>query len=324
MSSISAPIVGAPRFHESFWSRYRRELSVLLAYVALLLSLAVYRLAFYRVQFRATWVSAAPALVMAVGMTLVIVARQIDISIGSQFSVCGVVAGVIAASGAPVWLAALGAIVVGAVMGAMNGALVAWLRLPSIVVTLATMVILRGVLLWRTQGAAVHLPAGFQWFRQSQRVGQAIILIVALAVLAIFAIAMRWLAMGRCIYAIGSDEEAARLTGIRPRRVIFVAFVIMGALTGLAALLNISQFVLIYPNIGDGLELAVIAAVVVGGTAISGGRGTLIGTLIGVALLGTIGSALQFLDIPSQWAKAIQGAIILAAVAADGLGRGRK
>jgi rhamnose transport system permease protein len=310
-----------PPAGEGFLWRFRREISVLLAYLAILVALGIFRPAFYRAQFRATWVSAAPTLVAAVGMTLVIISRQIDISVGSQFCVCGILAGSLAAAGWPVWAAGLGAIVGGGVMGAVNGALVAGLKLPSIVVTLATMVILRGLLLWESSGAAVYLPDGFQWFGRSQQAGQTIIVIVALLVLLVFACGMRWLAGGRSVYAVGSDEEAARLAGIRPKRVIFWTFVITGALTGLAALLNTTKFVLVYPNAGEGFELQVIAAVVVGGTAISGGRGTLVGTLIGVALLGTIGSALVFLHIQPQWAKAIQGAIILLAVASDGLYR---
>ena len=290
-------------------------------YLSLLAVLAIFRPEFFRSQFRAIWVSAAPTLAAAVGMTLVILARQIDISIGSQFSVCGIVAAALAAAGAPPWLACCGAILVGTLIGAANGALVAWLGLPSIVVTLATMVIFRGALLWQTQGAAVHLPDGFQWFGFSQRAGEAIIVIAALLVLAIFACGMRWVAVGRSVYAVGADEESARLAGIRPKRVIFGVFVLMGALTGLAALLNTARFVMVYPNAGEGLELQVIAAVVVGGTAISGGRGTLLGTLIGVALLSTIGSFLLFLHTQPQWEKAIQGIVILIAVASDAMYR---
>jgi len=321
MSSLSAPVTARVPAGESFLGRFRREISVFLAYAAMLAVLAVYRPAFFQSQFRATWVSAAPTLIAAVGMTLVIISRQIDISIGSQFSVCGMVAGWLAASGFSIWQAGLGAVLAGAIMGALNGGLVAALKLPSIVVTLATMVILRGLLLWRSSGAAVYLPDGFQWFGQSQQTGQAIIVVIALSVLFLFACAMRWLAAGRSVYAVGSDEEAARLAGIRPKRVIFATFVITGALTGLAALLAATRFVLVYPNAGEGLELEVIAAVVVGGAAITGGRGTMLGTLIGVALLGTISSALVFMHIQPQWAKAIQGGIILIAVASDSLYR---
>jgi rhamnose transport system permease protein len=321
MTTFSPQLVAPRTQGEGFVWRYRRELSVLLVYLLLLGVLAIFRPDFYRAQFRATWVSSAPVLVAAVGMTLVILARQIDISIGSQFSVCGVVAGLVVAAGAPVWVAAVGAIAIGAAMGAANGALVAWLKLPSIVVTLATMVILRGALLWQSQGAAVRLPDRFQWLGFSQQGGEAVILLIALLVLAVFACGMRWIAMGRSVYAVGADEEAARLSGIHPKRVIFMVFVLMGALTGLAALLNTARFVMVYPNAGEGLELQVIAAVVVGGTAISGGRGTLPGTLVGVALLGTIGSFLLFLHTQPQWEKAIQGIIILIAVASDAVYR---
>jgi rhamnose transport system permease protein len=205
-------------------------------------------------------------------------------------------------------------------MGALNGALVAGLGLPSIVVTLATMGILRESLRWGQEGEFVRdLPADFQWFGAGQTAGQWLVVGVALAVVLLFAWAMRHVAAGRAVYATGSDPEAARLAGIRPQRVIFGVFVLMGALTGLAALLNSIRFPTVDPNAGTGLELQVIAAVVVGGVAISGGRGSLLGTFMGVALLGSIAPALVFLHTQPQWEKAIQGAIILAAVASAGL-----
>ena len=148
------------------------------------------------------------------------------------------------------------------------------------------------------------------------------ILGVAFAVFAVFAWAMRNLAVGRAVYATGSDPEAARLAGIRPKRVVFGVFVTMGALAGLASLLNAVRFVEVDPNSGSaGLELQAIAAVVVGGTAVSGGRGTLVGSLFGVLLLGSIGPALVFLHAQPQWEKVVQGLVILVAVASDALGR---
>jgi rhamnose transport system permease protein len=308
----------------TFWGRYQRELSVFATYGGLLLLLFVFAPSFFQAQFRATWVSAAPVLVAAVGMTLVILARHIDISIGSQFSICGVVAGLAAKAGLPMPAVALVTTAAGGLFGTINGALVAGLGLPSIVVTLATMVILREALRWAREGEAVrNLPESFQWFGASQSAGQWIMLAIAFAVFAAFAWSMRYVAAGRTVYAVGCDPEAARLAGIRPRRVVFWVFVLMGLLTGLAALLHSTRFAIVDPNAGAGLELEVIAAVVVGGTAISGGRGTLAGTLAGVALLGTIGSALVFFNVQSQWEKAIQGLIILLAVAADGLARRR-
>jgi rhamnose transport system permease protein len=304
---------------------HRREWSVAAAFAGLLLVLAVAAPSFYKLeQLRAVLVSGAVVLVAAVGMTLVILARQIDISIGSQFSICGVVAGLLAQAGMPLPVVVAGALLAGAALGALNGVLVARLNLPSIVVTLATLVILREALRWWREGEFVrNLPPSFQWFGLGQAVGPWAVVGVAGGVFVAFAWGMRNLAAGRAVYAVGSDAEAARLVGIRPRRVIFGVFLVMGLLTGLAALLNAVRFADVDPNAGTGLELQVIAAVVVGGTAISGGRGTLFGTLAGVALLGIIGPALVFLGTEPQWEKAIHGLILLVAVASDALERRR-
>jgi len=300
--------------------RYFRELSVAAALGLLLLVLAVVAPAFFaRQQLLSMLTTAAPVLIAACGMTLVIVARQIDISIGSQFALCSIVAGLLAQAGLPMPVVALGAIAGGAVLGAFNGALVAGLGLPSIVVTLATMVTWREALRWWREGEFVKdLPDQFQWVGLGQGAGQTIILLGALAVFAVLAYAMKYLAAGRFVYAVGTDREAARLAGIRPQGVTFGVFVLMGALTGLAALLNAIRFADVDPKTGTGLELQTIAAAVVGGVAISGGRGNLWGVLAGVLLLSCIAPALVFLQLPPQWEKAIQGAIILLAVAVDG------
>jgi rhamnose transport system permease protein len=312
--------------------RHRRELSVAAAYALFLILLAFAAPRFFgRDPLRNLIVSQAPLLVAAVGMTLVILCRQIDISIGSIFSVCGVVAGLLARAGMPIALVALSTLATGGLLGSVNGVLVARLGLPSIVVTLANLVIWRESLRYVREGEFVRgLPAGFQWFGAGQQAGQWIVVSIALLVFAVFAWGLRNLSGGRVIYATGSDPEAARLVGIRPRRVVFTVFVIMGALSGLAALLNAIRFADVDPNAGLGLELQVIAAVVVGGVAVTGGRGNLIGSLLGVALLGSIAPALVFLGTnpylaflgsKPQWEKAIQGLIILLAVASDSFNR---
>src|SRR5262249_34656908 len=155
------------------------------------------------------------------------------------FSICGVVAGLLARSGLPVGLVGLGTLLAGGGLGAINGALVAGLGLPSIVVTLATLVIGREALRYAREGEFVrNLPAGFQWFGAGRGPGQGLVVAIALLVFAAFAWGLRPLMAGRSVYATGSDPEAARLAGIRPRRVVFSVFVTMGALAGLAALLN--------------------------------------------------------------------------------------
>ena len=159
-------------------------------------------------------------------------------------------------------------------MGAINGALVARLGLPSIVVTLATLVIGRESLRYVREGEFVrNLPPGFQWFGAGQAAGQWLVVAIALVVFARLPGACATWRPARAVYATGSDPEAARLAGIRPRGVVFAVFVVMGGLAGLAALLNAVRFADVDPNAGRGLELQVIAAVVVGGVAVSGGRG---------------------------------------------------
>jgi rhamnose transport system permease protein len=306
-------------------TRHFRELSVAAALGALMLILAFTAPAFFgRSQLLATLTTAAPVLITACGMALVMISRQIDISVGSQFALCSMIAGLMAKAGWPMPLVALGAVAGGAGLGAFNGALVAGLGLPSIVVTLATMVTWREALRWGREGEFVKdLPDRFQWFGLGQAGGQAAILVAAALLFALLVVAMKHAAAGRFVYAVGSDREAARLAGIRPQAVTFSVFVLLGAFTGLAALLNAIRFADVDPKTGTGLELQAIAAAVVGGVAVSGGRGNLWGVLVGVLLLACIGPALVFLKMPPQWEKAVQGAIILLAVAADGW-RGRK
>lgn len=304
--------------------RYKRELSALLAYVVLLIVVGIMAPAFFgAANLRDLVLNNAPTLLIATGMTLVILVGQIDISVGSQFAVCTVAAGLLAKSGIPLPLLLLCVVLLGSAMGALNGVLIGYLQLPSIIVTLAMLVAWRDALRWITAGAWVQdLPANFQWFGLGQAMGQWLIVGVALLILVLFSWILHNLGGGRAVYAVGSDSEAARLAGIEPKRIVFGVFVVMGALVGLAALLNAVRFSIVPSNSGVGLELKAIAAVVVGGTAITGGRGHLFGTLIGVALLGTIGTALTFLGINPFWEKAIQGAIILVALVSDvALGR---
>ncbi len=294
----------------------RRELSLALAILALGLVLGVAAPGFFSWgNQRDLMIANLPVLIAALGMTAIILTGQIDISVGSQFAICSVAAGLFAKAGLPMPVAALAACAVGALMGAANGALVAYVRIPSIVVTLATMVALRDGLRWVTQGAWVQdLPASFQWFGRSQRASEAITAACALALLLAAGWGLRNLAAGRAVYATGSNPEAARLAGIDPARVVFAVFLLTGALTGCAAVFNAVRFNQVPINAGIGLEMQVIAAVIVGGAAVTGGRGSVVGTFLGVILLGSIGPALTYLGVSAYWERAIQGAIILVAV----------
>jgi len=297
----------------------RREWSVAIAIAALAIVLAVAAPSYFSAEnLRDLFLVTMPVLVAAIGTMLVILTGEIDISVGSAFAICSVVSGVVAKAGVSAAGAGLAACAAGAALGALNGALVAYGRIPSIVATLAAMVALRDGLRWITQGAWIEdLPARFQWLGVTQA---SFPLVAAATVVALFgavAWTMRHVAAGRAVYATGSNAEAARLAGINTAAVKLSVFTIAGALTGLAALLNSVRFNQIPTNTGLGLEMKVIAAVVVGGTAITGGRGTFTGTLLGVILLGAVGPALTFLGVSAQWERALQGAIILAAVTID-------
>ncbi len=300
-----------------------REISLAAALAVLLLVLGLKAPRFFTTaNLIDLSVSFAPALVAASGMTLVILARHIDISIGSQFAACGLVMGLLAKAGLPMPLAAASGILAGAGLGAVNGALVAGLGLPSIVVTLATMVAWREGLRAATEAVWIRgLPADFQWLGLGQTGGRALIVLAALVVFGALAWGLRSLRAGRSVYATGSDAEAARLAGLRPRAVVFFVFVAMGALTGTSAVLTTIQFNDVQANAGVGLELNVIAAVVVGGVAISGGRGSMLGVLLGVVFLGVLGPALVFLGGKAHWDRALQGAIILVAVTSEAASR---
>lgn len=298
-----------------------REWPALAALLVLYIFLAISAPGFYALDnLKDLALANISVLLVAAGMTLIIVIGQIDISVGSLFAVTSVACGVLVKMGLPIFVAPFAAILIGAALASINGGLISFVRAPSIVVTLATMIVWRESLRWSTGGAWVEdLPDNFQWFGLGQQAGQAAIVIVALVLFLLFWWASENLSAFRAIYATGSDSEAARLAGIPIKRVLFSVFVLMGAVAGVAAMLNAVRFSDVPANSGMNLELKAIAAVVVGGTPITGGRGSLLGTFIGVLLLGSIAPALTFLGVNPYWEKAIQGAIILATVLFDAI-----
>jgi rhamnose transport system permease protein len=298
---------------------HRREMSVAIAIAALALILAIAAPGYFAGEnLSDLFLANIPVLVVALGMTLVILSSQIDISVGSTFALCSVVAGMLAKSGLPLGLMTLTTCLIGAMIGSLNGTFVAYVRIPSIVVTLAAMVALRDALRWQTQGAWVQdLPSSFQWLGFTQHEYPFASLSFVMVLIVLLGWGLRNTAAGRAIYATGSNAEGARLAGYDTQRITFSAFILMGILTGFAAVLNSVRFNQIPSNTGIGLEMKVIAAVVVGGTAITGGVGTITGTVLGVVLLSAIGPALTFLGVNAYWETAIQGGIILIAIVID-------
>jgi rhamnose transport system permease protein len=298
------------------WSRERPAAVALAAMLAVLAILAP---AFFSpANVRDLIMANAAVQIVALGMTLVILTGEVDVSVGASFGLCAVIFGLAAQAGLPVPVAAAFAVACGGLVGLVNGVLVGGLGLPSIVVTLALLAIVRDGQRWATEGAWVRdLPASFQWFGLGQGRGEGLVIGATILVVVLVAWILQSLPSGRAIYAVGSDAESARLAGLAPRVVIGIAFVVCGLLTGLAAVLNAIRFAEVPGALGAGLEMKTIAAVIVGGTAITGGRGSVAGTVIGVALLGAIGTGLTFLGISAYWERALQGAIILAALVSD-------
>lgn len=295
---------------------FGRERSLVIVIAVLAGVLAIFTDGYFsRANLTDLFLANLPVLIVALGATMVIVSGEIDISVGSVFAICSVLAGVTAKTGLPMPVVALAIALIGGALGALNGSLVAYLRIPSIVVTLATMIGLRDALRWATEGAWVQdLPVRFQWFGLSQSAYPIAMGFMVALVAGTMAWGARHLGAGRAIYATGSNASAARLAGLDVALVKCSVFTLAGALTGLSAVLNAARFNQIPGNAGLGLEMRVIASAVVGGAAITGGRATFTGTVLGVVLLGAIGPALTFLGVSAYWERAIQGAIILAAV----------
>lgn len=315
--------MSSPSRSNSVASRYAREIGLLVSIGVLLSIPAFTNRGFYRLSvFEGMILDNLSVLIASVGMTLVIIAAEIDISIAAQLAVCGVVAGTLSQLGLPIVAVIPITIACGAVLGLLNGVLVARLAIPSIVATLATWVLLENGLLWITKGEWVQdVRSDFQWFGMGPGHGRLAFALAAVAAFAVFALILSRTRFGRRFYAVGCSHEASLRMKIHPDRVILQAFVILGMLMGLAALIHYCRFPSIETGGGRGLELKVIAAVVVGGTAITGGRGSLPGTLLGVALLSVVSSVLAFTPLGSTAERAIQGAIILLAVVADKLFR---
>ena len=303
----------------SVMTRYAREAALLVSIAILAVIPAFSNPGFYRASvFQGIILDNLSVLIAATGMTVVIVTAEIDISIAAQLAVCGVAAGSLSRVGLPIVGVVPAAIACGALLGLMNGVLVARLMVPSIVATLATWVILENGLLWVTRGEWVQgVRSDFQWFGLTPGQGQIAFCVLAIAVFAVAAFVLARTRFGRRFYAVGCDHDAALRMKIHPDRVVLLAFVILGALMGLAAVVHYCRFPSIETGAGRGLELKVIASVVVGGTVISGGRGRLFGTLLGVGLLAMVGSVLAFTPLGATAERAVQGAIILLAVVAD-------
>jgi ribose/xylose/arabinose/galactoside ABC-type transport system permease subunit len=276
-------------------------------------------------------VTAAPAVIVGCGLTLVIVTGEIDISVGSLMGVLAAVLGLLTSAEYPykwpVWAAVLLVLALGAGVGLINGFLITIGKVPSIIVTLGMLTALRGATELLLNGEWVkELPPGLRFLGTGSLLGIPVSVLTAIIIVALFIVLTIQTPLGRRIYAVGSNPKSARLAGISEMRIKWIAFAITGLLTGLATVVVVPQLSVIDAERGKGFELLAVTCVVVGGTSISGGKGTIIGTVLGAILLNIIGTVLIFMKLGDQaeyWARAIQGAFILLAVLADHLSTGK-
>jgi rhamnose transport system permease protein len=261
---------------------------------------------------------------LTVGQTLVVITRNVDLSVGSVLGLTAFMTGelFIGHPGLPVIAALVIGVLAGSACGAVNGAITAVGRVPSLVVTLGTLYVFRGIdYAWAggRQVNAENLPDDLLHLGSGRLLGVPYLAAITVVVVAMAAYALHSFRSGRELYAIGSNPDAAVLAGIKVGRRVLLAFVASGAIAGLAGALWTARFGTVDATAGTGFELQVIAAVVVGGVAIFGGSGSVVGAALGALLLSTIGSALVVLRVPSFWLQAIAGALLIGAIALDRL-----
>src|SRR5215470_16397997 len=258
-------------------------------------------------------------------MAMVMVSGGIDLSVGSILAIASVVGSLAMTGGAPATVGFLICLAVGAACGLVNGAAVATLKIPAFIVTLGAMGIYRGLALYFCDGnAVVGLPSGFGYLAEKNFLGFVplpMLIVIAIALIVHFALSDTRL--GRYCYAMGSNPEAARYAGIRVSRYQILYFTILGALSGLAGAIETSRLVTGQPNAGEGYELNVIAAVVIGGGSLSGGQGAVTGTIIGSLIMGVLANGGNLLQISPFIQKTVIGAVIVLAVTFDEFQRRR-
>jgi ribose/xylose/arabinose/galactoside ABC-type transport system permease subunit len=259
---------------------------------------------------------------IALAVNQVILCGEIDISTGSMMGLCAVAAGAVATSTGGFILPLLAGVAVGALAGAVNGVLVTLGRIPSIIVTLGMLYALRGVILLVTGGTWITgIPEATRVLGTGSMLGIEYPVFVLLILFVVMEFVSRHSTWGRNVFAVGGNRRASRLAGLPIDRVRFLAFVLVGVFVGIASIIYLGRAGSVQTNTGTGLELQVVAAVVIGGTSISGGRGSTLAALTGAVLIGVILNGLILLGVPGIWQDAVLGALILLAVATDVLRR---
>ena len=303
-----------------------REMSILLVLVVVIAAATIKTPTFFFSgnSWRDLLLTPSILVLLAIGEAVVIITRNVDLSVGSVLGLTAYLTGrlFIDHPGINILVVGIAGLLVGATLGLINGVIVGWGKVPSLVITLGTLYIYRGIVLtWAGSNRinASDMPDGFLALGTKQVLTIPVLFIVAVAVLVAVGYYLHTARGGRELYAIGSDPDAAELYGLRVRRRVVSAFVLSGALAGLAGVVFAARYGTISSDAGTGIELQAVAAVVIGGVAIFGGSGTVWGAALGAVLLVTINRALPILGIPDFWQQALVGALIIGAIVLDRL-----
>jgi len=298
-----------------------RELAILLVFLVMIVITQIGNSDFLSEQgIKDLLLNATILVLVATGQSLVVITRNVDLSVGSTLGISAFAAGTYLQDGGSSVLAVLLAVLLGVVCGLVNGLLVSLGQVPALVVTLGTLYIIRGIdSIWvgSRQITAAGLPDGFIDFGSGGISAVPYLALIALAVLIATAYCLKHFGSGRELYALGSNPEAARLAGIPVRRRILAAYTFCGALAGLAGALYLARFGNVDSGTGNGYELTVVSAVVVGGVVFTGGSGSVYGAALGALLLTSINSVLPALGVSSVWVLAINGILLILAIAVD-------
>mgnify|MGYP000861117117 CR=1 FL=1 len=267
--------------------------------------------------------------IIAMGMTAIIISGGIDLSVGSMMALCGMVAGLIMTKNGSIvptpglmWLGTLAGIGTGLICGLLNGALITQLNLPPFIVTLGTMSAFRGISYVMNDGMMFDVPT-YTFLGQANVAGIPVNVWISFAIILLSFFILRYMPLGRYTYAIGSNRQAAYHAGVNVNRSLLVIYTLTGIFIGLAAMIATSRTVSAQPTAGLSLELDIIAAVVIGGASLSGGRGTIVGTIIGTLLISFLRNGLTLLGISTNIQLVVIGAIIIGAVALDQMARAK-
>ncbi|QYM65049.1 MULTISPECIES: ABC transporter permease [unclassified Microbacterium] len=319
-SQTFVPESGTKRFSPTWFGDLAIRYAMVIVMV-LIIAFFLYRSARFGTvdNLQTILVAAAPFALIALGQTLVILTGGIDLSVGSVIAAAAVF-GSLTAKAFPdqIWLAIVAGVVVGFVAGAINGFVVSVIKVPPFIATLGMLTLASGVAYVAGNGAPITgLPADFSRIANAQFGGLTLPVILMIVGILGLAIIMRRTTWGMRVYAIGGNPIAAGIAGINVGRTIFSVYAISGMLAGISGVMLASRVTLGAPNLGVGYELDAIAAVVIGGASLLGGRGSIWGTALGLLLIQTLNNGLDILTVPAYWQKVIKGVLIVAAVAVD-------